>query len=202
MVSLYKIKSNYIHRDNPRPFDDTPNTDKWQYEVYELAHTIALIIPKLPVLDIGCGSGYKLVNIFKEFDTLGIELEETYKFLIEKYPEKKWEIKTNIPPKEKFGVVILADVLEHLNDPDEMMKYIEKINFEYLIISTPNRDNLELSQNGPPKNDAHAREWSSSELREYIGQYLNVVNQYDTNKNQKTQCIIAKKNEITPRHIV
>lgn len=193
MASLYKIKPDYIHRDNPLPFDDTENTDKWQYEVYELAHTIALIIPKLPVLDIGCGSGYKLVNIFKGFDTLGIELEETYKFLIETYPAHKWEIKLNTPPSGKFGVVILSDVVEHMNDPDEMMRYIQQIDFQYLIISTPNRDDPSLSQNGPPNNIAHAREWTKTEFAEYIGVYFQILNQYDTNKTQRTQCIIAKK---------
>jgi len=193
MTSLYKIKPDYIHRDNPLPFDDTENTDKWQYEVYELAHTIALIIPKLPVLDIGCGSGYKLVNIFKGFDTLGIELEETYKFLIETYPEKKWQIKTDVPPEGSFGVVIIADVLEHLQDPDEMMKYISGINFQYLIMSSPNRDSETLSQDGPPHNIAHAREWSFNELNEYVSDYFQIINQYVSNKAQRTQCIIAKK---------
>ncbi len=193
-TSLYKIKSDYNHRSHPKPFDDTSNTDEWQYEVYELAHTIALIIPKLPVLDIGCGSGYKLVNIFKEFDTLGIELKETYNFLIKEYPTYKWEIKSNNPPLGKFGVIILSDVIEHINDPDEIMKYIQQIDFEYLIISTPNRDDRTLLQDGPPNNIAHAREWTKKEFSEYISEYFQIINHYNINKNQKTQCVIAKKN--------
>jgi 2-polyprenyl-3-methyl-5-hydroxy-6-metoxy-1,4-benzoquinol methylase len=193
---MYKIKPEYIHRENPLPFDDTPNTDKWQYEVYELAHTISLIIPKLPILDIGCGSGYKLVNIFKDFDTLGIELPETYIFLIETYPKHKWKIKSENPPKKKFGIVILSDVIEHIKNPNEMLEYISKINFKYLIISTPNRDDITLSQDGPPNNIAHAREWNFKEFEEYISEYFDVINHYDINKNQKTQCIICKKLKI------
>lgn len=194
-MELYKITDTYIHRKNPIPFDATHSTDEYQYEVYQVAHTIALIIPKLPVLDIGCGSGYKLINIFKEFDTVGIELDDTYNFLIKTYPDKKWLVKTNDPPSEKFGVIILADVLEHLSNPDEMLNYIQKIDFQYLIISSPNRDSETLNQDGPPNNIAHAREWNSSELKEYVSQYFFVINQYDTNKNQRTQCLICKKYE-------
>ena len=44
---------------------------------------------KLTVIDIGCGSGWKLVNyLSKEFETIGIETEPAISFLREKYPDK------------------------------------------------------------------------------------------------------------------
>jgi len=195
MISLYKIKPAYIHRENSLYFDDSNNSDEYQYEVYQLAYTLSKTIPKLPVLDIGCGSGYKLVNIFKDFDTLCVELEETYKKLILKYPDKKWQIIKNTPPKGKFGIVILADVIEHLNNPDEMLEYLQKINFTYLIISTPDRDDLSLSQNGPPNNLAHAREWTFAEFHLYISESFDIINHFITNKQQRTQCIVCKRKE-------
>ena len=163
-MELFKIKSNYTHRQNPQFFDDSHNTDEWQYEVYQLAFTIAKIIPKLPILDIGCGSGYKLVHTFNDFDTIGIDLKETYDFLKKTYPNNKWEIKTEIPPSGKFGIVILSDVIEHLNNPNELLEYISNIDFKYLVISTPYRDSVNLSQDGPPKNLDHAREWTLQEF--------------------------------------
>lgn len=195
MISLYKIKSSYIHREEPIYFDDSNNADEYQFEVYQLAYTLSKTIPKLPVLDIGCGSGYKLVNIFKDFETLCVELEETYKKLIFKYPNKKWEIITGTPPKDKFGIVILSDVIEHLKNPDDMIEYLQKINFIYLVISTPDRDDLSLSQNGPPNNKAHAREWTFAEFYNYISEHFNIINHYVINKQQKTQCIVCKKKE-------
>lgn len=195
MSKTYKIKPGYIHRENISLFDDSHNSDQWQYEVYQLAYTIAKIIPKKPVLDIGCGSGYKLINIFNDFDTLGVELKFSYDILVEKYPNKKWELKTPIPPNDTFGIVILSDVIEHIIDPDDMISYINLINFDYLIISTPNRDDTRLSQDGPPNNESHVREWSFNEFHQYLSQYFNIVNHFVINKEQKTQCAICTKKE-------
>jgi len=192
-MSFYKIKEGYTIRENNLSFDDSHNSDQWQYEVYQLAYTMSKIIPKLLVLDIGCGSGYKLINIFKDFKTIGVELEEFYSKLIKKYPERKWLIKTNEPPKGKFGILILADVIEHILNPDEMLEYIKQIDFRYLIISTPNRDDEFLSQNGPPNNLAHIREWSFQEFNDYISEHFEIINHFVINKTQKTQCIICKK---------
>lgn len=190
---MYKIKSNYIIRTEPSVFDDSHNSDQWQYEVYQLAYTIAKIIMKLPVLDIGCGSGYKLVNIFSDFDTTGVEIETSYNRLVEVYPEHKWLISSPKPPQEKYGIVILADVIEHIINPDEIIDYIKQIDFEYLIISTPNRDDISLSQDGPPNNQSHVREWAFLEFNEYIGEHFEIINHFVINKQQKTQCLICKK---------
>lgn len=192
-MGLYKIKENYVHRERAIYCDDRNNADKWQYEVYQFAHTIAKIIPKLPVLDIGCGSGYKLVNIFKCFDTTGIDVEQTYNFLIADYPDKHWEVKTDVPPTGKFGVIILADVIEHIDNPDTILRYIQNIDFQYLVISTPFRDSAGLSQNGPPNNLSHFREWTLKELSEYILDYFDVINHFIINKEQHTQCMVVKK---------
>jgi hypothetical protein len=44
---------------------------------------------KLVAIDVGCGSGWKLVNILSnEFQTIGIETEPALSFLRNKYPDK------------------------------------------------------------------------------------------------------------------
>ena len=190
---MYKIKEGYVHRGDPIYCDNTQKTDHFQYEVYQLALTIAKIIDKQPVLDIGCGSGYKLVNLFCDFDTLGIDLKPTYSYLIKKYPNKSWAIKTDTPPVGKYGVVVCADVIEHVLDPDNFINYLSKIDFCYLILSTPDRSFRVLSQDGPPTNTAHVREWTRDEFYEYMREYFEIINQYVTNKSQCTQCVIVKK---------
>lgn len=186
------IKNNYIHRDEPEYFDDTCNTDEWQNEVYHLAYTLSKIISKKPVLDIGCGSGYKLISIFHDMDTIGIEVEKTYQFLIQKYPDKTWK-KVGTKLDQDFGVVILSDVIEHVKNPDEILNFLRDIKFDILVISTPYRDSIALCQTGPPKNISHAREWSFNEFREYIGSKFEIINHFLINKSQHTQCIICKK---------
>jgi len=189
---MYKIKEGYKHRENPIYCDNTTRKDHFQLEVYQLALTIAKIIDKKPVLDIGCGSGYKLVNLFNGFKSLGVDLEPTYNWLVEIYFDKCWQIKSDIPPDGKFGVVICADVIEHVIDPDEFIGYLMKIDFDYLVLSTPDRSFNALSQDGPPNNTAHVREWTKDEFYDYVSQYFDVVNHYVTNKAQCTQCMILK----------
>src|SRR5215471_15918807 len=68
----YGIAAGYRHRDRVSYFDDLVNTDQWQREVYSEARSLMLGNELRTVCDVGCGSGYKLVHILGEFDTLGI----------------------------------------------------------------------------------------------------------------------------------
>lgn len=190
---MYKIKQGYNHRTDLVYSTALNRTDECQYEVYQLAYTLAKVIDKKPVLDIGCGSGYKLRTIFSDFDTVGIDTEKTYNFLVANYPDDHWRLKTDVPPAEEFGVVIMADVIEHVLNPDELLDYIGAVNFDYLVLSTPSRDFKKISQNGPPHNEAHAREWTNRELNEYLSDYFTIINHFVINAPQCTQCVIAKK---------
>ena len=67
MIKKYFIKENYTHREKVRYHDDTKksyNTDKWQKEVYLLAKQYAEYSNFNTVLDIGTGSGFKLIKYF------------------------------------------------------------------------------------------------------------------------------------------
>ena len=74
------------------------------------------------VIDVGCGSGYKLVHyISKEFQTLGIETEPALSFLRKTYPNHEW-INSGKPSETgpQNGAIngchvgICADVIEHI----------------------------------------------------------------------------------------
>lgn len=79
----YHIKRGYKHRRESIFFDDTSLTDECQKEVYELAHYYCEKDGFRNVLDIGCGSGYKLMKYFKEFNTIGSDIETTFQYLRE-----------------------------------------------------------------------------------------------------------------------
>ena len=42
------------------------------------------------VIDIGCGTGFKLIKYLGEFDTIGYETEPSIDFLKKTYPNRKW----------------------------------------------------------------------------------------------------------------
>ena len=68
------------------------------------------------IVDVGCGSGWKLVNyLSKEFKTIGMETEPALSFLKQTYPDQIW-IDTGKTEEN------LPDVEQH------MVNYSQKIN--------------------------------------------------------------------------
>lgn len=147
------------------------------------------------VVDFGCGSGYKMIKYFEGLDATGVEVEETYKFLVEKYPEHKWYNAGNLNTEElESDLVVCADVIEHVLNPDEFLESLNKIKFKHLIISTPDRQTLHGSFHfGPPKNPFHIREWTCREFRKYLSKYYKIELQQISNFNQATQMVVCTK---------
>jgi 2-polyprenyl-3-methyl-5-hydroxy-6-metoxy-1,4-benzoquinol methylase len=187
----YFIKENYTHRLNISFFDDTPFKDEWQKEVYTYARKIADENNLKSVLDIGTGSGYKLMSNFKDFNTLGMDLTPTVRWLKEKYSDRKWT--DNFEPVLGYDIIIASDVIEHLPDPDILLDLIQNCNPKMIVFSTPDRDLSDVltDVDGPPCNKAHAREWSVVEFRNYIESRFNVLEQFMANDYQRTQVVLA-----------
>jgi hypothetical protein len=118
-------------------------------------------------------------------------------FLNAKYPERVWRISR----LEDRGVghpdlVVCADVIEHVLDPDELVEFIHAMNPRYVIFSTPERDLVYSPEDhrrfGPPRNFGHLREWNFQEFRKYISQQFHIIDHMITNRMQCTQMIVCK----------
>jgi hypothetical protein len=98
MKLQYFLPKTYTINDNTVHFDDTGFTGQYQKEVYMMARTLLRKMAgksyksggrKLTAIDVGCGSGWKLVNYLSgEFNTIGIETEPALSFLRETYPDQ------------------------------------------------------------------------------------------------------------------
>lgn len=194
----YCIKSSYQARSEYTHYDDTKEEDGWQLEVY--LHALGLMIKHdlHTIADIGCGSGYKLVTYFKNYDSVGYELPINVKWLKDRYPNNKWEISDFSERLAlQYDVVICSDVIEHLVEPNNLLEYLNNISFKYLILSTPERDLVykpgEQGNYGPPRNPTHQREWNKSEFFSYISTFFHVIDHRVTNLEQSTQMIICIK---------
>lgn len=193
MIKNYFIKENYTHRESVRYHDDTKksyDSDKWQKEVYILAKKYAEEETYSKILDIGTGSGFKLLKYFKDFDTTGMDLTPTVEWLKNKYPDKSWT--DSFEPIYNMDVIIASDVIEHIADPDELLDLIEKSEPKLIVLSTPDRNLLQKGYDGPPRNTAHFREWSFDEFRKYIESRFNIIEHLITNKKQGTQTIVCE----------
>ena len=194
---LYFIKAGYMHRTQVITFDDSTNTDEWQNEVYQFSRELMIKNGYSKVIDFGCGSGYKLVQNFADYDTLGIELEQAVDILQTKYPQRKWEV-YNYSKRYSCDLLIMSDVLEHIEDPFVLLKNFDALfDFKTMIISTPDRNLLRSTFSfGPPKNVSHFREWSFDEFYQLISSLFDVKHHFISNKKQATQvieCIKTKR---------
>ena len=190
----FNIKPGYHFGKNAELFDDRENKDEWQQTVYELALSRLKEMGGKSLVDVGCGSAYKLINMFGDYDTLGIELPETYYWLLEKYPSNKWMAFENTDPSRlRCDMVICSDVIEHVRNPDILMDFLKSINFRCLVLSTPERDSVRGAADfGPPENTSHYREWNRQEFNEYVSKWFRVEEQIispDKSPSQILFCI-------------
>jgi hypothetical protein len=191
----FAIKKGYHHAATAEAFDDTPNEDQWQRGVYELSASLAQKCNHPVIIDIGCGSAYKLINLLGKYDTIGIEVNPTYKWLVNKYPNRKWLLfnETN-PATLHADLVICSDIIEHLPNPDDLMDFLHKMSFQQLLISTPERNAIAgINDYGPPRNTAHYREWNADEFKKYVQAWFDIREHHIFSDKSITQVVICQK---------
>src|SRR5205823_3527718 len=122
----------------------------------------------------------------------------TISWVRERYPDRTWVEasfdEVNVPPAD---LVICADVIEHVADPEALMRFLVSATTDWIVISTPDRDLVYSGRSkyrfGPPSNPAHVREWTMSEFRAFVGRFLLVERHEITNPEQATQMIVGKR---------
>lgn len=192
--SRYNIKRSYKHRTTYNYDDDRTFTDEYQKEVYELAKYCLNENGYTKVIDIGCGSAFKLLKYFHDQDTIGMDVSPTYEFLTEKFPDRKWihTLNSETLPSD-CDIIVCADVIEHVLEPEKILELISKIKFKYLFLSTPERDMLHGIQHfGPPSNPAHVREWNYREFYDFVSKYFKISSHQITHVGQTTQLLICE----------
>ena len=191
----FSIKRGYHHASSAESFDPTGSTDEFQKSVYALAASFADRFSIASVLDVGCGSGYKLIHMLGKHHTTGIEVEPVYQWLLEKYPGRDWLMyQPGSMPSLKADVVICSDVIEHIENPDDLMEFLTDIEFRYLIISTPERDRISGKNDfGPPENTSHYREWNSAEFRHYVRNFFEILEHHVFDDKSVCQVVVCTR---------
>jgi SAM-dependent methyltransferase len=191
---FYCVKAGYHHAASAESFDAVSSSDEYQQSVYRLAGEYASKMDDPSILDVGCGSGYKLVNMLGQFHTFGIEVDPAYSWLVKTYPARRWMRYDPVNmPNLSADVVICSDVIEHIANPDEMMDFLKRIQFTYLLLSTPERDRIfGKSDYGPPQNTSHYREWNTEEFALYVSKWFVISEQRVFEDKSITQVIVCK----------
>jgi SAM-dependent methyltransferase len=130
------------------------------------------------VLDVGCGAGYLLVDLQRRgFDCLGIDFNgNLVKAANERFgvPAVVGDVRNLIGLGQRFDLVLLSHVLEHVDVPLRLLREIHQVLSPggYLVVEIPNRNSYSVGQslkggscapeNYPPH---HLTFWSVASLR-------------------------------------
>lgn len=188
------LPESYQQRDSVPDFDDTTNKDEYQKEVYQIALKESEAIAGA-VLDVGCGSGFKTIQFFPMRQIIGTELPKTLEFLKRTRKVGRWEPHDVDYSTLEAGLVVCADVLEHVQDPTALLRRILRVKGAQLyLLSTPDRARLASStHNGPPGNMHHLREWTLGEFGNYLNRFFKVEAVKIVNEHQATMLAWCRK---------
>lgn len=148
----------------------------YQFEVYQLAAKLAARRGRPRSLDIGCGPPIKAKQILAPVcasvtlvDHPGVEAAARSEFPEARFIPCDLEI-ADADCGGRFGLVVCADVLEHLYDPVPCMRMIRR-HLEpggIVVLSTPERDYLRGPDCMASPKPEHVREWSQHEFRRFV----------------------------------
>ena len=202
----YNLPANYQSRLTPEYFHDTlTDSTLWQADVYRAAAMLARRAGVSHIVDIGCGTGGKLIPLASEFKIIGYDYGGNIDICSKAYKDATWiinDFETEIPDRFMFAgsVTICADIIEHLINPDALIKTLKGAvkTAAYVLISTPDRERLQQgTANGPPANKAHCREWTLAELEAwFVSEGLPVkwsgwTISYDKQPDKMNTCLIV-----------
>jgi SAM-dependent methyltransferase len=174
MTAIHGIKAGYAHRVEPAYYHDQDGAIVYQPHVYALAAHVAERAEAVRIIDVGCGSGGKLVNLSHRYNLVGVDTAANLARLRERLPQATAidaDLERGIPARVKElaegCVVICSDVVEHLRNPRRLLEDLREVSSHAacVLISTPDRVRARgVGDLGPPANDAHTREWSIEEF--------------------------------------
>ena len=154
-INQNKESSNNLYENDP-DYDSDLDVSKNFNDLIQWNHNKAIKFlnkkfknrSSIKLLDIGCFNGFfvkKMMN--KGYDAYGIDLNiKALNYGIQRYELNKRifnkKIEELITENEKYNVITMFEVLEHLEDPRGFLEDVKKILEEkgILIISTPNNN--------------------------------------------------------------
>lgn len=152
-----------------------------QFAVYSVARQLFDCKRLSCVVDVGCGAGDKLVQLWPDSETVGIDWGANLKQSRMRYPTRQWldfDLEQpgleSVLPDWSGCLVICADVIEHLMQPEHLLNSLRQIVQQgaTCLLSTPERDLCRGRHDlGPPANLCHVREWNLGELFTLVSAY-------------------------------
>jgi 2-polyprenyl-3-methyl-5-hydroxy-6-metoxy-1,4-benzoquinol methylase len=127
-------------------------------------------------VDIGSGPGNRLAKYFQDFspNVKGFDVASAIKVGRKINPGINFSecdlSRSVIPSNHEWDLVISADVIEHLDEPNNLLESAKNLLSKngLFVLSTPDRGILYENQMLKPGNIQHVREWNIDELCQYL----------------------------------
>jgi len=187
VAERYAIRPDYRPNLSPRPREAPGReaywsdvrvaaSDAYQYYVYRWARRLARRRGARSVLDVGSGPGTKLRDLFggSDAELVLVDHPATEPIARRTLPRARFvaaDLETaEVELGRRFDLVICADVLEHLRDPDPCLALVRRhvAPGGLALLSTPDRENLRGPDCTTCPHDDHVREWSGPELADWL----------------------------------
>lgn len=151
---------------------------KDHYNRYKYAFELASMVAsdrKVEILDLGCGVGYGSYMLAKygNFKTVGVDIDASAIEKARKHFNHELIDYQNIDIRrsqcikfpDHFEFTIAFEIIEHLFEPEPVLKYINNRNCKWLIGSVPNEDAIPFNKD---KHPWHAKHYTQFELIELL----------------------------------
>jgi SAM-dependent methyltransferase len=187
MSETYFIRADYRPR-APRGHSPELQPDYWdaarirmsrsyQRQVYTRARALLRERGFRSVIDVGCGPATKLVEILSPAarDVVGVDVAPAIDYCRRTHSgAAEFHVVDLERPAldlgRTFDLVVCSDVIEHLADPDPLLRFLLALVAPggLIVLSTPEREALRGAAALTAANPEHVREWSRSELAAYL----------------------------------
>ncbi|RMD59671.1 class I SAM-dependent methyltransferase [Candidatus Parcubacteria bacterium] len=149
---------------------------QYQWYVYQWASELCRERGFRYVADVGCGPGIKSARLLGEHvdKVTYIDQESAIAYCRLNHPGAEYIVEDleewEVAPSGPFDLVICCDVIEHLNNPVALLRYLSRLGCgaPTYLISTPDRDRLRGPGVLSCPNPAHIREWSADEFVSFL----------------------------------
>jgi SAM-dependent methyltransferase len=182
----FGIKPGY--RENaPRSFDRAAGARYWteeriaassryQHAVYRLCRDLLRSRAARSFLDVGSGPGTKVAELIAPLcsDLVLIDQPSSREIALRCVPGARFVAADldalDLDLERSFDLIVCADVLEHLKQPDACARFIREHLAEggRAVLSTPERDNLRGRECMTSPHPEHVREWNAAEFRAFV----------------------------------
>jgi|GEM_PF-1319703 len=124
--------------------------------------TVSSLVPFLStVLDVGCGTGYIEEWLHSSVDYTGLDYsKEALRHV--KGRTIYGDVRTIMLPENSFNTVLAMEIVEHVDNPGDLIKRIALWARNQVIITVPN------NRMGPEKNAFHLAQYTKESIVELI----------------------------------